>query len=442
MFRGDNLRAQAITAPEWVLSGPAETGKTFAALWRLYTEAQRWPGSQWALIRKSRATMDGTVLSTWRRILGMRGDVAAYGGERPSWYDFPNGARVWVGGLDNPDKILSGERDGIYINQAEELTENDWETLTTRATGRGAVTDTPMVWADCNPGPADHWIKRRAERGRLELLVSRHEDNPSLHDGADWTDQGRRTRATLEALTGARKLRLCNGLWVGVEGQFFTAWDEARHVVDPFPIPEDWPIWAGFDYGYAHNTAFILLTAGDGVVYQIGEHVAHRWLIPQHADAIGALLDRLGIKRGRLREIAAGQDCFIARGDADGLTIAERYAQHGIRLQPAQVARVTGAGELVSRLGNPEADPPLPPTLRIFRTCVRTIATIPAMPTDPNNPEDVLKTDADQEGRGGDDPYDALRYGLMARRRAAGAAPSPFKPQKRPRYVPGKGLVS
>ena len=36
--------------------------------------------------------------------------------------------------------------------------------------------------------------------------------------------------------------------------------------------------------------------------------------------------------------------------------------------------------------------------------------TIPAPQHDPNRPEDVLKVDADEEGVGGNDAADALRY--------------------------------
>ena len=39
----------------------------------------------------------------------------------------------------------------------------------------------------------------------------------------------------------------------------------------------------------------------------------------------------------------------------------------------------------------------------------------PQMQHDPHRPEDVLKVDCDDDGVGGDDPYDCLRYGLMAR---------------------------
>ncbi len=36
--------------------------------------------------------------------------------------------------------------------------------------------------------------------------------------------------------------------------------------------------------------------------------------------------------------------------------------------------------------------------------------TLPAMQHDPNRPEDVRKVDADEDGVGGDDAADALRY--------------------------------
>jgi hypothetical protein len=44
------------------------------------------------------------------------------------------------------------------------------------------------------------------------------------------------------------------------------------------------------------------------------------------------------------------------------------------------------------------------------------IDTIPYLERDPNNAEDVRKVDADGDGRGGDDAYDALRYGIYAKR--------------------------
>jgi hypothetical protein len=38
---------------------------------------------------------------------------------------------------------------------------------------------------------------------------------------------------------------------------------------------------------------------------------------------------------------------------------------------------------------------------------------MPYMEHDPHHPEDVLKVDMDEQGRGGDDAYDCARYGVM-----------------------------
>lgn len=233
-FRGDNLRAQSLTDREWVLAGPSETGKTWATLWRLDKELAATRGAQGALVRKLAVDIAPTVLVTYRRVLALSHSGAVpYGGEKPEWYDYPNGSRLYIGGIDRPGRILSGERDFVYVNQAEELDVGDWETLTTRTTGRGAVTETPMLFGDCNPADPEHWILSRATGGALTLLKSRHEDNPSLHDGSDWTAQGRRTLATLDSLTGARYSRLRLGEWViGDEDEAFlpslTLWDACQ----------------------------------------------------------------------------------------------------------------------------------------------------------------------------------------------------------------------
>jgi phage terminase large subunit len=423
VFRGANAEAQRITAREWICAGPSETGKTWATLWRLDALLRATPGAQAALVRKVRVSIGPTVLVTYRRVIAQSGSGATpYGGNNPEWYDYPNGARLWIGGMDDPSKILSGERDFIYVNQAEDLTQADWETLTTRNTGRGAVTETPMLFGDCNPGPADHWILRRRDSGALRLMPTTHRDNPSLYDDRGViTQQGERTTATLNALTGTRRLRLRDGLWVGAEGQFFTEWDEARHVCPPFAVPQNWRVWAGFDYGYSHNTACYLLAEGDGEVWIIGEHVACRWLPAQHVAAIAAMLRRVApwLTLTQL-DIVAGHDVFAQKGDAQAQTIAQQYEALGLRFRKAQIDRISRAAELARRLGNQAAG--LAPTIRVFATCPRLITTIPALVVDPHRSEDVLKTDADSEGLGGDDPYDGASYGLMEVAQRPGAA--------------------
>lgn len=419
LFRGAADEAQVTKAREWLLSGPAETGKTFAGLWRLDTQARAWP-DQYVLARKVRATMDSTVLGTWRRIIAIRGGVEVQGGTRPTCYRYPNGALVWVVGFDNPDKILSGEFGGIYVNQAEELSAADWETATSRATGRGARTPDPMVWGDCNPGAEDHWIQLRKQAGALRLLESKHEDNPTLYDTAGTlTAQGVRSMATLDALTGVRYQRLRLGLWVGAEGAYFDQLDERLHYSTLTRVPDGWRAWASLDYGFAHPLSFQIHTLSpDGELVTIALHHQSRWYIPQHHDAMAALCDDAGVNWRGLT-VYCGHDLWASRGGDDPETPADKFIKRGWRLERATIARVQGAQAVAERLGKLDAG--IAPSLRFGPRARAVFQTLTRMTPDPHNAEDVRKVDADASGRGGDDDYDALRYGVMVAPRAAGA---------------------
>jgi phage terminase large subunit len=107
-----------------------------------------------------------------------------------------------------------------------------------------------------------------------------------------------------------------------------------------------------------------------------------------------------------LKRFVAGADVFSRQ--SDGTTIAGQYVREGISLRCANMDRVNGWAEVLQRLG--DADAGIAPRLFIHRRCGRLLETLPALQHDPNRPEDVLKVDADEDGIGGDDAGDALRY--------------------------------
>lgn len=334
-FRGNALVAQTTSVPEWILAGPSETGKTMAALWRLDALLASTPRAQAALVRKVAADIGPTVLITYKRIIE-RSDSGAYpyGGEKPDWYEYPNGARLYIGGMDRPGKVLSGERDWIYVNQAEELLLGDWETLATRCTGRGAVTATPMLFGDCNPGPPTHWILRR---DRLQKYFSKHEDNPALFDGeGNLTEQGKRTMAALDSLTGVRKERLRWGRWVAAEGVVYEAWDRSVHWIDPFPIPVDWRRIRSVDFGYTNPFVCQRWAIDpDGRMYLYRERYQSKCLVEDHAKEI---LASDGTERFE------ATDCDH---DAEDRATLER---HGIPTVPAFKAVTVGIEGVQARL--------------------------------------------------------------------------------------------
>ena len=86
--------------PEQICSGPAETGKTFAALHKIDALAWKYPKAHIAMIRKTRQGMDASVLKTYIDKI-KHPDIFTYGGYKPHWFDYPNGSRIVVAGLDN-----------------------------------------------------------------------------------------------------------------------------------------------------------------------------------------------------------------------------------------------------------------------------------------------------------------------------------------------------
>lgn len=253
--RGGALKLWRSRAHEVMISGPAETGKTYSCLQKLDALLWKYPRAQAVILRKTLSSLYPTVLQTYKNVLGPESCVSPYGGQKPEWFDYPNGSRVYLAGLDDPQKALSSERDFIYVNQSEELSLHDWEMLITRCTGRAANAPYSQIFGDCNPGPPSHWIKHRP---RLEFWESRHEDNPTLFDDdGQITERGRKTLSILDGLTGVRKARLRYGKWVQAEGVIYDGWDASVHHIDPFPIPADWRRVRSIDFG--HTNPFVCL---------------------------------------------------------------------------------------------------------------------------------------------------------------------------------------
>jgi len=243
-----------------------------------------------AIVRKTRASMTQSVKVTWeKKVLFeflQNGQFIWRTGEQE--YRHPKGSVIVLGGLDKVSKILSTEFDLIFVNQAEEVTENDWEFLTSRL--RHGAMPYQQIMGDCNPDQPRHWLKQRADQGRLEMLESRHEDNPELWDGQDWTPKGKAYIARLDALTGVRYQRLRLGRWAAAEGLVYDGWDRAIHLIDPFDIPDDWRRIRVIDFGFTNPLACLWFAVdGDGRMYRYREIYMTQRTVRVHAQQINAL---------------------------------------------------------------------------------------------------------------------------------------------------------
>ncbi len=256
--RGAMLEIMTCRRSEILLSGPAGTGKSRGLLEKGHLLCEKYPGCRGLILRKTRKSLTTTALVTYEDWVLPQGHPAKRGAKREqrSCYHYPNGSTIDVGGLDNPDKIMSSEYDWIYIQEVIECLEEDIEKCSTRL--RNYVVPYQQILMDTNPSSPNHWVKARCDRGTTAYFETHHEDNPRLFnpDAGKWTEEGISYIKVLDDLTGARKQRLRYGKWVAPEGARFPhAVREVQgfNLRDTFPggVPEHVVKWISCDYGLA-----------------------------------------------------------------------------------------------------------------------------------------------------------------------------------------------
>jgi hypothetical protein len=334
---------------------------------------------------------------------------------------FNNGSRIIAGHFQNEkdiDAYLGLEYDVIGIEEATTLTARKYQDIST-CCRTSKPNFRPRIYSTTNPGGVGHgWYRTKfivpfQEKSETEtrFIPARVTDNR-------WNNP--EYVRVLENLTGWQKRAWLDGDWDIAAGQYFTTLRREVHVVEDFDDSRAVEWFAALDYGFAHYTVVLLgCRDGDGNIFIVDEHAERLWLPQRHATAIKAMLARHKIGDRKLavedlKRIVAGADVFSRQ--SDGTTIAAQYAKLGMTLRSANTDRVNGWAEILTRFGDVEAG--IRPTLFIHKRCGRLLETLPALQHDPNRPEDVLKIDADEDGIGGDDAADSLRYLVATKSRA------------------------
>lgn len=387
-------------------AGGRNSGKSHSVICQILDDdCVRFPGLKWLFLRKV-----GRAAAESFEDLLMKATPHLYDYYTPSKskIELPNGSRVLLGGYRTEgdiDKYIGIEYDGLCVEEANLLSKSTLDKL------YGSVRSTKWrsrKYLTYNPGGIGHahlktkfydpWVS--GEETDTRFIFS------SVKDNAFATKEYIKY---LEGLSGWLKDAWLDGNFEISIGMYFTNWRKDTHVVDEVPyIVPGATVWLSMDYGFAHYTVFLLHTmTNEGVIYTIDEHAERKMLPSQHAQSVLQMLARYGLQPHHLDAIVAGGDVFSK--DRDGKCPADDYKQFGLELQRADMSRVAGASEILTRLGNDI----VAPTWFISRRCHRLIDTLPKMLHNPNRLEDVLKVDCDDDGVGGDDPYDAARYGLM-----------------------------
>lgn len=345
-------------------------------------------------------------------------------------YLWEGGGTVEFGYLETYTEVLQYQgRQFTYIaydelgNMPEERT---WLYLASRNRSPDP-TSRCFMRASANPGgPGAGWIRARfidpTEKGAKTYRDPETGLTRAFIPGrlADNTYLGEAYRRRLLGLPEVLRKQLLEGDWDAGLGLAFGELGETTHLTPRLErVPAWWPQWGGFDWGYAHWAVFTWLAVdGDGIV-QVIDTI---WMRRQQPDQIGAIVAEQ-VPLQQMDAVYAGPDCWSevkARGDTMP-TIAEKLHEYGWPIAKASTARRAGYRELRDRVcyrGRGDRGEDGPKQVLFWDTPgnKRLIAQLRRLAIDPDVLEDVLKVDAEAEtGEGGDDGYDAWRYGVATR---------------------------
>ena len=367
---------------------------------------------------------------------------AKYNSTLHTW-TFPSGARIRFGSLNHSNDKYNYQGQAFDYIAFDELTQfafDEYMYLISRCRPNGPGTRC-YVRATANPGGIGHgWVKDRFITAAPPMTPITEE--VSVKDNNNETVTIKRSRifvpatvfdnqelltndpnyiATLGMLPEAEKKALLYGDWDSFSGQVFNEWrndpkhyDDRKwtHVVNPFPIPDTWPIYRGMDWGYAKpfSVGWYAVAPG-GCLYRIRElygctgepNVGVKWTPEKCAETIYEIEHEDPNLRGRY--IYGVADSAIFASDS-GVPIVEAFERTGIFFDKASKMRIDGKMMCHYYLAFDIMGDSM---FHVFNTCKHFIRCIPALVYDETNVEDV--DSKHQE----DHNYDEWRYVCMAR---------------------------
>lgn len=367
---------------------------------------------------------------------------AKFNETRHRW-KFPSGATVEFGAMHRTADRLKYQGRAWDFIAFDELTHFLWEEysyLFSRNRPSGPGTRVYMR-ATANPGGVGHgWVKDRfitpappgtricteqtlrRPDGTEETVVRDRVFIPaSVYDNRILLQNDPNYVANLSLLPEAERRALLEGDWDSFSGQVFTEWrdDPAHyhdqrwsHVIAPFRVPPEWPVYRGFDWGYSRPFSVGWWAIGqDGCMYRVRElygctkepNTGLKWT----PDALAAKIKQIEREDDNLagRRIHGIADPAIW-DSSGGESIAGIMERAGVYFDKADHARISGKMQLHNRLAF-DADGKA--MLYVFSGCRQFIRTVPSLVYSTADVEDV---DTSAE----DHIYDETRYVAMERK--------------------------
>ena len=341
--------------------------------------------------------------------------------EQEKEWRFPSGARIEFGYAENLTDVLRYQGQSYTWIGIDELPQYPTPEIYNflRSSLRSVDPEIPVYMrATGNPGNIGSlWVKDMfvdpAEPGKKfdviidtiagqkkitrRFIPAKLQDNPYLMQTDDYL-------VMLSSLPEVQRKQFLEGDWSAFEDCAFPEFDVVKHISEPFEIPRNWHRFRTCDWGYSSAACCLWIAIDfDNNLWVYRELYTKRVTADVFARKV------LDAEQGEyIRYGMLDSSTWARRGDV-GPSIAETMIREGCKWRPSDrspKSRVNGKLELHKRLSIDEKSGE--PKLKIFNNCRNLLRTLPLLPTDKHNPEDV---DTHAE----DHAYDALRYGVMSR---------------------------
>ena len=251
-----------------IAGGTYDAGKTFSCVAYMDMLALIYPGARLTFIHRSLNRVHRNIVPTYEKYLGYRPKrrddpnptpVMRFGGENPEFFEYWNGTRIYMNGLDKPQNLLSDFFDAAFVNQAELVPFDTWDELTARVSERAGTLPNAFLVGDCNPSVPNHWIRQQTKAGKLAYFKMSFRDNPEIYNQqtGELTKIGQRRVEKLQNLEGLRYKRGYEGEWCSGEGLVFETFQPEVHIVDNFTIPPQWARYLSIDWGFRNPACCI-----------------------------------------------------------------------------------------------------------------------------------------------------------------------------------------
>ncbi len=231
------------TRPEVLFGGAAGGGKSHGQIVDALIYALRYPHSRQLLLRRTYPELEMSLVRT-ALSPSTRGELYSYAASRRMGR-FANGSTLDFGYCDSERDVYryqSAEYDVIRFDELTHFTFGMYRYLLSRL--RGTRGYPKQVKSTTNPGGLGHaWVKDRfidlgppdtvyrTPGGSRVYLPSRVQDNGFLMRA----DPDYVTR--LQNLSERDRRALLEGDWDIFDGQYFSEFSRAVHIVEPFPSP-------------------------------------------------------------------------------------------------------------------------------------------------------------------------------------------------------------